>query len=934
MDAPRCRDLRPTARLPTHRCSTSQGAPTITSVRFLAHFDPRTLEPLGLWSFAGAGRPELLYIDEDAREYAESVATTMKPAGWADAATPEDWLDFATYLTERTPYSAWWEFTDSDRSQADEFEHLRRAWAGTQASTSSSRFAAASRRIRFHRRYGKDLAEQVLGGGVRAFEADRRVSTTTSIWASTDDQRMAVVLGTGEGIVDIDRALAYGLTFQGDRDLHVVLPDEEVSITGVGSVPSARATLHRVAHLVTPVFVWAHAETDEDSGGVPSRSARPLVVPPQHEVRRLTRLDEELKVGEHDLEDRTAWIDSLVELAEADLGLDYSPRRSYRAWHSRGRQVLKVQRSAKGIRVTAGTDYSEHRTDKSMATVLDLSGPPVPDEIESIRSAITASIAERDAGTDGENLEHRLQARVAAPDGVAKLGLVGKLEREVPAMRPSQRRAYIDLLGVDSRGDIHVIETKIDSDPMLALQGLDYWVWAAEHREDLVALLRSRGHSVNDQPTIRLDYVVGTKSDENLPDLRYLAPQLDALDGAISWRVGQVRGWRDNDASLQVDWAPRRTVPPEHASSNPRFAVRLHQHLLAHHSREQALSRPPFLADSEAALPPSARSTYRRMAASGQLHRFFDHVRSSQQFAIALFGTLYGDALVAIARAIEPAITTASRIEFEYVDPADRLGESSQISRHVTQADVAIDASLGNGSRHLILIEVKLSEDDFGHCTGYEDPSNDRLEGCRRSDGFARGPGTCFKLANHNRGGERTYNLYVAADRPADIDGCPFRTSNNQPMRNVALAQAMVDAGEFDSASVVLCAHDGHTAIWRRWQEFKGVAATRDVRLADLPASSVLAELDPETAEMLRDRYALDYSADDGSRLLDAISRAQMMLQRVGSEGGVLGQVAKNIGAGRHAELTAEQRQLAQRLEALAEATRSARADLVPPLWD
>jgi hypothetical protein len=128
---------------------------------------------------------------------------------------------------------------------------------------------------------------------------------------------------------------------------------------------------------------------------------------------------------------------------------------------------------------------------------------------------------------------------------------------------PSQRRAYIDLMGVDSRGDIHVIETKIDTDSMLAIQGLDYWAWATEHSDDLAALLRSRGHTVGDEPTIRLDYVIGTKADDDAVDLRDLAHQLGALDGAISWRVGQVQGWR----------SPRRTVPTDHAPASPRFAL-------------------------------------------------------------------------------------------------------------------------------------------------------------------------------------------------------------------------------------------------------------------------------------------------------------------------------------------------------------------------
>ena len=895
-------------------------------MQFLAHFDPRTFEPLGVWRFVESGPPELIYADPDGRAYAESVIAGSRT---------EDWHDFAQDLTERTPYAAWWEFTETDRAPDDELEDLRRQWAGVTGPTTSPRFEAAARRLRFHRFYAKHLAEEVLGEHARVFEADRRVSATISLWTSSDNERLAVIVGNAEKPQDVDAALAYGLAFQGDRDLHVVVPDGVLRISGVGVVPSCRATLHRVAHIATPVEVWTHAETDEVIWSRPARSASPEIVPPRYEVLAATRLDDELKVGEHDLGDRADWIDALRACAEDDLELDYAPRWSYLAWRTQGRQVLKVKRSNAGLRVTAGTDYSAHRTDKTMATVLDLDGPPDQDHLAAIRAAIEISAAERDKGADGENLEHLLQSRLATPTGVTQLGLVGSLEREVPATRPNQRRAYIDLLGVDARGDIHVIETKIDSDPMLAMQGLDYWAWANEHLSDLIGLLRSRGHTVSDDATIRLDYVIGTKADDGTPDLRYVAPQLEALDGSISWRVAIADDWRSTDTDPKLAWSARRTVPSIHDDRTPRrFSHRLQEHLVAHHDRYTPRNHPLFLPDPEAALDPSALPAYRKLKAAGLLHRFFPHVRSSQQFAVALFGGMRGDALIALARRLDPEITSVSAVDFEYQDPQDLLGESSPASPHTTQADVALTASLGDGRRHLLLIEVKLSEDDFGHCTGYEDSDNDRIAGCREPQAFEMGPDACFKLANHNRGGERAYNLYVGAMPSPRNAGCPFRVSSNQPMRNVALAQALVDEGEFDKATVSLCAHDEHRAMWRRWGDFKAIAVTRDVALADLPASVVLAELPPEAANALADRYAIEQRSNDAQRLLAAIDRAQMMLQRVGGEGGVLGQVKRNVETREVAGLTGEQRALAQRLELLAEATRSARADLAFPRWE
>jgi RecB family endonuclease NucS len=64
---------------------------------------------------------------------------------------------------------------------------------------------------------------------------------------------------------------------------------------------------------------------------------------------------------------------------------------------------------------------------------------------------------------DGKYREHRLQAALAnQPPSL--LGLDGELRREYPASRPYPRpkgRGFIDFLGYDAEGRIHVVETKI-----------------------------------------------------------------------------------------------------------------------------------------------------------------------------------------------------------------------------------------------------------------------------------------------------------------------------------------------------------------------------------------------------------------------------------------------------------------------------------------
>lgn len=897
-------------------------------MELLLHMDPRTLEPLGVWRVVLGDEPDLFYAEDDALKYAQSVVAESSTANW-----PE----FAQYLTERTPGRVWWELVESnDGSPADMLDRLRREWAGVASSTTSPRFAAAARRIRFRRFHGRSLATKVLGSGALEFEADRRVSATISLWRSANDDRLVAIVGPGEKQLDIDAALAYGLTFQGDRDLHMVLPGGDFEIRGVGSFPVATPTLQRVAYLRTPVFVWTYFETGQFVWDQRDLDVTQEIIPPRHQVADAARLDDELKIGVHGLGARNSWIDELRHLAEEEMSLDASHRLSYLSWHHSGRQVLKAQASTAGVRITAGTDYSAHRADKPMARVIELAGPATSAELADVADAIKAAIAERAGGEDQENMEHLLQSRLATEAGVAQLRLVGDLEREVPATRPGQQRAFIDLLGLDAKGDIHVIETKLGPDPMLSMQGLDYWSWATAYRDVLVTVLRDRGHEVSDDARIRLDYVVGTKSDSGKPpDLRYLAPQLEALDGGISWRVGIATGWRGESANLAIEWSNRREIPDAAKGHyEPRFANRLQAHLIDYFDQRASRRRQLFLDDAAADTIPSAQPTYHRLADAGLLHGFVSHIRSSQYFAINLFGGLEGDALVALAQRVVPGIVSVSRVDLEFMDPRDHLGESSASSRHKTQADVAISAVDGGGRRHLILVEVKLTEDDFGHCTGYEDADNHDLDPCSRSAAFGGDTDACFKLLNHDRGGRRTYDLYVTATAESPIAGCPFRRSINQPMRNVALARALVDAGEYDSATVALCAHNGHAAIWRRWEEAKQSLLSDEVTFADLPASLVLRDLDPRDAARLAERYDLPYDPDDRGRLLAALERALAMMQRVSSDGGVLTQLQEVVVADEDLRTTSRERALAQRLELLSESTRSARADLVFPLLD
>lgn len=80
----------------------------------------------------------------------------------------------------------------------------------------------------------------------------------------------------------------------------------------------------------------------------------------------------------------------------------------------------------------------------------------------------------------------------------------------------------------------------------------------------------------------------------------------------------------------------------------------------------------------------------------------------------------------------------------------------------------------------------------------------------------------------------------------------------NQPMRNVALGRALINAGHTDTVVHALLAPVDHPTIWRRWAEAKAALhGVPGVQLADLPADKVLGVHQPDRAHALAVRYGL-----------------------------------------------------------------------------
>ena len=373
---------------------------------------------------------------------------------------------------------------------------------------------------------------RALGENLRRFEAGKALTKTAEFFADT--QHLALVVGSHERQVDIDRALGWGLAWAGDRELWLALPQARET-----------PTLRRAALLDTTVRVFVHDDT---------ALIEELLVPDRSTA--LAAYIDPLVLDAHDLGSKEAWVGDLIDWAETHPDLRAAHRPSYRSWHCLGRMVLKIARRHGGLRVSAGVHALVPSDQYVAKVVIELDGPITIAERSTIQDAASAAIQARLSGADGGHAEHFLQARLADHPGV--LGLVPEsVRREFPCVRPGGERAYIDLLGVDSTGSMHIVETKIGSDVMLVLQGLDYWAWAEAHRAALTAEF-----GVASNAPIKLDFVVARPASKGLPLGPYTAPQTEVLPWDLKWRFGLVEGWRlgEDPVSVKFGEVGRRAV--------------------------------------------------------------------------------------------------------------------------------------------------------------------------------------------------------------------------------------------------------------------------------------------------------------------------------------------------------------------------------------
>lgn len=356
--------------------------------------------------------------------------------------------------------------------------------------------------------------------------------------------------------------LAFGLEYverHGKRRLVLILPEEAAKVCAL------RAALLRPGL----VEVWSYGQ-GEQLHAVP--------VPTWQEALPdfgATRPGVEFRPDPHDTAGLPDWLRELGDWVES-RAVERLRTKPYWSWHYRGRGVLTVWtpsgKKAAGHRVLAGVRFTganieRHGADTYIDFKVKSGEEPTKEQLTTVRWQVDEAIERRRKKEDAGHGEHMLQAAIGREPALVGMRHV---RRELAAGRlTAHKAAYIDFLGVDDDGRLHVIETKLGhSDAQLGVQGLDYWGWATFHFDELREQLQRQGHDeIDADADVTLRFVIGMKEPG-----RALHPAaratIRALHEDIPWRVQVLDNWdtlhpSHTPLSLPEDVGPQRdrTLP-------------------------------------------------------------------------------------------------------------------------------------------------------------------------------------------------------------------------------------------------------------------------------------------------------------------------------------------------------------------------------------
>ena len=371
-----------------------------------------------------------------------------------------------------------------------------------------------------------------------------------------DNTRLALVAGEQEGD-DVELALAHAIRHANGRALALVLPEGHTNATAQ-RVPwlrtRSRPTLYTHHHGAGIVKLPPRSRKDTlDALAEPRKGLSPR--------DELTKATAPAHLGK-----ATTGVWPLVEWATTSPVLDHGHRGGQRSWHYAGQRVLSISRTTGGVSIVAGIHYTG--TNKPVAILLKDGDTLEDTTLDTIKQSVTNAIEHR--AKPGRKAIHRpdehwLQAILRRSPHV--VGVEQPALRELPAWRPhdshmSWGRGFIDLLGLDGHGAIRIVETKLatNTDDLLVLQGLDYYVWATAYLDVLRARL-----SAAKSADLEIHYVLGAKPETNSIKISPCTPTLAAaLDDDIAWRFQVVRDWfqqPDDKSAANAVVSERSTMP-------------------------------------------------------------------------------------------------------------------------------------------------------------------------------------------------------------------------------------------------------------------------------------------------------------------------------------------------------------------------------------
>lgn len=259
-----------------------------------------------------------------------------------------------------------------------------------------------------------------------------------------------------------------------------------------------------------------------------------------------------------------------------------------------------------------------------------------------------------------------------------------------------------------------------------------------------------------------------------------------------------------------------------------------------------------------------------------KLHDFAAALASSQAFAFNLFLPFFDEPARTRLSHLITNVTgrdfQVDRIDLEWVPPGALLGEISGDQPRLDEPATGVDVVLwgtSDGVPAAVLIEVKFSEGGFTHCGGAASTANKRPDVCASASTFLDTPALCYlnrpARATRNRRYWEIYReeygavaaAFPGANRKAD---CPFKGEMQQPMRNLAVAIGLKQAGTVNNSWFLLCAHDTNPDVpnhWSQWQALLPPGTTAPQLLAsEIVAAGAQAGLVDWASWMIR-RYQL-----------------------------------------------------------------------------